>query len=63
MVQSGKAVLQLDDLAKAMEEFGVALRRPPFLEDRQKETPSIMNVNQQFYNQMISNAAVLQQQQ
>lgn len=34
MMQSGKQVLQMDDLAKAMEEFGVALRRPPFLEDR-----------------------------
>jgi len=59
----------MDDLAKAMEEFGVALRRPPFLEDRQKETPSITNVNHQFYNNMIitnqqpssSNQIVLEQ--
>ena len=31
-----KTHFSFDDLAKAMEEFGVALRRPPFLEDKVK---------------------------
>jgi hypothetical protein len=31
-----KTHLSFEDLQKAMEEFGVALRRPPFLEDRAK---------------------------
>lgn len=29
-----KSHLSFDDLAKAMEEFGIVIRRPPFLEDR-----------------------------
>lgn len=32
-----KTHFSFEDLQKAMEEFGVALRRPPFLEDRQKQ--------------------------
>ena len=29
-----KTHLSFEDLSKALEEFGVALRRPPFLEDK-----------------------------
>jgi hypothetical protein len=27
-------MIQFEDLSKAMEEFGVALKRPPFLEEK-----------------------------
>ena len=32
--------VQFDDLVKAMEEFGIVLRRPAFLEEKQMTGPS-----------------------
>ena len=32
--QEFKSTLTFDDLSKALEEFGIALRRPPFLDDK-----------------------------
>lgn len=32
--QEFKSTLTLDDLSKALEEFGVVVRRPPFLDDK-----------------------------
>jgi hypothetical protein len=43
--QEFKSTLTLDDLSKALEEFGVVVRRPPFLDDKAQGTVPSNSVN------------------